>query len=269
MSAARFAGKTALVTGGNSGIGKAIALGLAAEGARVAVACRNVVTGAAVVDEIARTGGAAMVVRCDVSVPAEVGECARAVAEQFGAVHVLVNAAGDEGNGGAAAITEVDEDEWRALLDVNLGGPYRVARAFIPAMARAGGGAIINISSIGGVDTLARSAPYVAAKTGLVGLTRSMALDYAAHGIRVCSVCPGYVDTELLQRALAKHDNPHKLRLQLTALHPLGRLGQPGDVAPAVLFLASEDARWITGIVLPVDGGHLLRRFPGAPPDLL
>jgi NAD(P)-dependent dehydrogenase (short-subunit alcohol dehydrogenase family) len=265
--AMRFSGTTALVTGGNRGIGRAIAIALASEGARVAIACRDIAQGELVAQEIVAAGGVAMALRCDVTVPADVEKCTRSIEQSYGVVRVLVNAAGGF-ESGAAAATEVDEEGWRAVLDVNLGGAWRVSRALLPAMAKAGGGAVIHVASIGGIEALARSAAYVASKSGLVGLTRSMALDYAPHGIRVCCVCPGGIETDMLKRAIQRHESPHKLRLQVTALHPIGRIGVPEDVAPAVLFLASDDARFITGIVLPVDGGYLLRRFPVAPPEL-
>lgn len=268
---ARFSGRTALVTGGNRGIGRAIALSLAAEGARVAIACRDVAQGQVTVDEINadRDGEAtrAAVFRCDVARDEDVRACVPDVTASLGAPTVLVCAAGTESDGPAAA-TEVDEDAWRAILEVNLTGAYRCAREVLPGMAKSGGGAIVLVSSIGGVEALARAAPYVASKTGLVGLMRSLALDYAPHGVRVSCICPGVIDTDMMRRSLARHENPTKLRVQLTAMHPVGRIGTPEDVAPAALFLASDEARWITGAVLVIDGGYTLRRFATAAPEL-
>jgi NAD(P)-dependent dehydrogenase (short-subunit alcohol dehydrogenase family) len=258
----RLAGKSAIVTGGNSGIGAAIAKRFADEGARVLIACRNTASGGEVADAIRAAGGVADVVRCDVTSDADVGACV----QRAGVVDVLVNCAGEIRQ--AEAVTEVSEARWQQTLDVNLSGTFRVSRAVIPLMAKKGGGSIVNVASVGGLCALPRAAPYVVSKHGVVALTESMALDYASFSVRVNCVCPGFVDTPLLRQTIDAQPEPHRARLYWTSLHPLGRLGQPDDVAGAVLFLASDDARWITGATLPVDGGFLLRRVAAAPPEL-
>ncbi|MEW5848270.1 MAG: SDR family oxidoreductase [Myxococcota bacterium] len=262
----RFQGRVALVTGGNSGIGLACAQRLAAEGARVVVACRNVATGEQAVSTIQAAGGAARAVRMDVTRPDEVTAALASVVAVEGALHVLIHSAG--GGGELQAATEIDEAQWSTLLDVNLGGAWRVSRAALPVLARSGGGAVVLISSIAALDTVPRAAPYMAGKSGMLGLTRSMALDYAVHGVRVNCVCPAFVETPLLSRVIESQPDARKARLAWTRLHPLGRLGRPDDVAAAATFLAAPEAGWITGVALPVDGGYLLGRVAGAPPDL-
>jgi NAD(P)-dependent dehydrogenase (short-subunit alcohol dehydrogenase family) len=262
----RFVGKVALVTGGNSGIGRATAERIAREGGKVSVACRDVVRGEDVARAIREAGGEAMVVKCDVGVPEDADRAVEATVRALGGLDVLVNAAGTGGE--LSAVTEVDDARWAAIMDVNVGGAFRLSRAALPSMMRAGGGAIVHVSSIAALEAVPRAAPYVASKTALVGLTRSMAHDYAYHRVRVTCVCPAYVDTPLLRRVFDAQPDPRRTRVRWTALHPLGRLGLPEDVAAAVTFLAADEAAWITGVVLPVDGGYLLGRTPGAPPDI-
>lgn len=262
----RFAGKVAIVTGGGTGIGRAVALALAREGARVVIANRSASTGEDAAREIRSAGGTAVFVSCDVGDARQVEACVAEALRAHGRLDILVNAAGI--GSPRTAATEVDEAEWARILNVNLGGAYRTARAAIPAMARGGGGAVVNVASIAGLEAIPRAAPYVASKGGLVALTRSLALDYAPHRVRVNCVCPAAVDTPMLQRVVEAHPDPSKARLYFQSIHPLGRIGMPEDIAAAVLFLASEDASWITGAILPVDGGYLAGRAAGQPVPL-
>jgi NAD(P)-dependent dehydrogenase (short-subunit alcohol dehydrogenase family) len=262
----RFDGKTILVSGGGSGIGRAAALRFAAEGGRVAVVCRTATAGEAVAAEIAAAGGKAVYVPCDVSDPGQVESCVNTVVARLDGLHILVNAAGTGMPRNAA--TEVDESSWTLVVGVNLGGAYRLCRFAVPAMAKAGGGSIVNIASTAGISAIPRNAPYVSSKGGLIALTRSLAMDYAAYRIRANCVCPGSVRTPMLDKYLGTFPEPDKVRHYMNAAHPLGGIGRPEDVAAAILFLASDEASWITGAVLPVDGGYLAGKAAGVPPPI-
>jgi NAD(P)-dependent dehydrogenase (short-subunit alcohol dehydrogenase family) len=261
----RFAGRTAIVTGGSSGIGRASALRLAAEGARVVIASRRLAVGEEVVSEITRSGGAAYAVGCDVTIAAQVESCVAETMRKFGAPSMLVHAAGSLGK--ESSVTDLDEHGFDELVSLNLKGAYNVTRAVLPLMAKTGG-AIITISSIGGYDVLPRAAAYGASKAGVISLTRSIALDYASFGVRAICLCPGLVETPMLEGVLGRDRESFKARAQWMSLHPLGRLGKAEDIASAVAFFASDEASWITGITVPIDGGWLLRRFSFGPPEL-
>jgi len=246
-------GKVGLVTGASSGIGRAVAETFAREGARVLVSDVDERGGAETVERIRAAGGEAQFEAGDVSDPA-VGErlVARAV-ERYGALHLACNNAGI---GGAQAPTaEYPVEDWRRILEINLSGAFYGMRAQIPAMLEAGGGAIVNMASILGQVGFANSSGYVAAKHGLVGLTKNAAMEYAAQGVRVNAVGPGFIETPLL--APLKED-PAVYGL-LVSLHPIGRLGTSQEVADLVAFLSSDKASFITGAYMPVDGGYLTR----------
>ncbi len=246
-------GKVGLVTGAASGIGRAVAETYAREGASVLVSDVDEPGGAETVDLIRSAGGDAVFEVADVSDPAA-GErlVARAV-ERFGALHLACNNAGI---GGAQAPTaEYPVEDWRRILEINLSGAFYGMRAQIPAMLEAGGGAIVNMASILGQVGFANSSGYVAAKHGLVGLTKNAAMEYAAQGVRVNAVGPGFIDTPLL--APLKADRA--VYDLLVSLHPIGRLGTSQEVADLVVFLSSDKASFITGAYMPVDGGYLTR----------
>lgn len=246
-------GKVGLVTGAASGIGRAVAETYAREGASVLVSDVDERGGAQTVDRIRAAGGDAVFEPGDVSDP-EVGArlVARAV-ERYGALHLACNNAGI---GGAQAPTaEYPVEDWRRILEINLSGAFYGMRAQIPAMLEAGGGAIVNMASILGQVGFANSSGYVAAKHGLVGLTKNAAMEYAAQGVRVNVVGPGFIETPLL--APLKED-PAVYDL-LVSLHPIGRLGTAQEVADLVAFLSSDKASFITGAYMPVDGGYLTR----------
>jgi NAD(P)-dependent dehydrogenase (short-subunit alcohol dehydrogenase family) len=228
----RLEGRTAVVTGGASGIGAATARLFAQEGARV------------VALDIA---DAPDVLRCDVRDEEQVRSAMAEVARRFGPIHVLFNNAGAAGR---QTVAEHDEASWDLVVDTSLKGAYLCSRHAIPYFAPEGG-AIVHTSSVTGIVGFRNRAAYTAAKAALVGLTKNMALDFAARGIRVNCVCPGFVRTPFIRALLADAERTARV----TALHPLGRLGEPEDVARAVLFLASEEASWITGQALAVDGG--------------
>ncbi len=250
-------GKTAIVTGAGTGIGRAIASRLHAEGARVVLAGRR----RDKLDETAHLlGDRTLVVPTDVTAPAQVQALADAAAKFGGGrVDILVNNAGVMR---FAPLAQADEAHWQEMMDVNCWGPRRLMAAVLPAM-RVGGGSIVNIASIAGEHAFPGAGAYGAAKRALRHISQVLAMEEAAHGIRVNVICPGVVqDTELLKGAVPP-DRQAQFLTTFANLHPLGRNGQPDDVADAVLFFASDQSRWITGAVLPLDGGrHLATNRP-------
>jgi len=245
--------RTALVTGGASGIGRAVALAYAREGARVVVSDIDEDGGAETVEliEQATSGAEAVFVRADVSSPDDHEALVETAVERYGALHVACNNAGIGGE--LAPVGEMSLDGWRKVIAINLDGVFYAMRAQIPRMLEAGGGAIVNMASILGQVGTANSAAYVAAKHGVVGLTKTAALEYASRGIRVNAVGPGYIDTPLLE------DLPDEARSALVDLHPIGRLGQAEEVAELVTWLSGEGASFVHGAYFPVDGGYLAR----------
>lgn len=255
----RFAvtGKVAVVTGCASGIGRATALMLAGAGASVVGLDRQAAAGRETVAEIERAGGEALFVECDVTQTGAVEEAFVAADRRFGRVDVLVN---DAGRATHTHPEDVGDDEWAALFDLNIGGYFRCARAAGRRMiAQGGGGAIVNISSIAGSSALGRgNFVYSTTKGAVNQFTRELAVEWAPYGIRVNAIQPCQVRTEPLQRlATAPGFEEGGLMPRFLRGIPLGRLAEAEDIAAAVLFLASDAARMITGVMLPVDGGNL------------
>lgn len=248
----RLSGKTAFITGGGTGIGRACALRFAQEGARVAVAGRRSDPLAQVAAEIYNAGGEAMAVRCDVTDSAEVARAIENTVKRFSRVDVVVNSAGALLWTDAVDTTEA---QWQQVIDTNLKGTWLVSRAAVIEMRKTGGGSIINIASILGLISMKNRAAYTAAKTGVVGLTRAMALDHAHEKIRVNCICPSIVETDLITEMFASQPDPEAARRLRMAQIPLGRFGAPDDVAHAAVYLASEESSWMTGAALPLDGG--------------
>ena len=245
----RFDGKVALVTGAGSGIGEAIAEQLAAEGAKVVATDINLAAVQKVVEGIKAKGGEAIAVLQDAAKPEDSESAVKAAVDTYGALHLAVNNAGI---GGAGELTgEVAIKDWLQVIDINLNGVFFGCRYEIPAMLAAGGGSIVNIGSIHSVvaTPLGGNSAYVAAKHGVLGLTKNAAAEYGAKGIRVNAVGPGYIDTPLLAGL------PDEAQQFLVTKHPIGRLGHAEEVAEVVTFLLSDAASNVTGGYLTIDGG--------------
>ena len=263
ISSQRFQHKTVLVTGGAGGIGLAIALNFAAEGASVVVADLNKARAEDAAAKIVAAGGQALAIAVDVSVAAEVQALVDAAAEHFGGLDIAVCAAGRMSAN--VDFLDLEEAEWNSVLDVNLTGAFLVGKAAARRMIADGrGDAIINISSVGGVLGVPTQAPYCVSKAGLGMLTKVMALSLAPHGIRVNAVGPGPVRTAMTS---ALEDDPAMLQLMMSRT-PVGRIGEPNEIASIVLFLASPGAAYIAGQTIYADGGRLALNYvmPPRPP---
>jgi NAD(P)-dependent dehydrogenase (short-subunit alcohol dehydrogenase family) len=247
-------GKVAVVTGAASGIGRGIALRLSEFGAAAAMLDINEGGGRAIVDEIESQGGKALFCRCDVSTSLECRAAVAQVIEKMQHVDILCNCAGIAIR---KNVVELTEDEWDRALDISLKSVYLLSHEIVPHMIRNGGGSIINIGSGWSLKGGPHAASYCAAKGGVVNLTRAMAIDHGKHNIRVNCVCPGDVETPMLLSECEQLGQGREEFLREAANRPLSRIGTPGDVANAVLFLASPMASWITGAALVVDGGGL------------
>ncbi|HEV7216058.1 MAG TPA: glucose 1-dehydrogenase [Chloroflexota bacterium] len=244
----RLAGQVALITGGASGIGRAIALLFAAEGARLLLADRQAEAGATVLTAIRQAGGEARFCAVDLAASGSAAEVVAATLERYGRLDVVVNNAAVSSPDG---ILGVDEAQWEQTLAVDLKAPFFLTQAALPAMLAQRHGVFVNIASVNALLGLGNEA-YSAAKAGLVSLTRSVATRHGPDGIRANAICPGTVRTPIWQATVERTPN---VFAQLARWYPLGRVGEPEDIARAALFLASEEASWISGAVLPVDGG--------------
>lgn len=242
-------GKVALVTGGASGIGRATALRMAEEGARVLVADRDGEGAARVAETIRQAGGEARAQPCDVTIEPEVAAMVQAARDAWGRLDCAFNNAG-VAPVEAQPLAEITPEEWSRVLGVNLTGVFLCLRHQIPAMAAGGGGSIVNTASIAGRIALPKAGAYVAAKHAVIGLTRSAALDHAGQGVRVNAICPGYVETPLASRSIERR------RDAILARVPLGRIGTVEEIADAVVWLLSDRAGFVTGEALAADGGH-------------
>lgn len=248
-----FKGEVALVTGGSSGIGRAIALAFATQGASVVVASRRSEESAETVALIKSAGGEAIFVQTDVTQAAEVENLVARAVQQYGALNFAVNNAGIEGPA-YVSIADYTEATWDQVMDINVKGVFLCMKYQLPHILAAKG-AIVNMASIAGLVGSRMSAVYCASKHAVVGLTKSAALQYADQGIRINAVAPAVIDTPMAQRIFF-HDAA--LTARVNSLHPMGRIGTPQEVADAVLWLCSKGASFVTGHTLPVDGGYLI-----------
>lgn len=246
-----FDGQVALVTGASAGIGRATALAFAAAGASVVVADVHDAAGEATAAEISAAGARAVYVHADVSDAAQVAAMVERTVTEFGRLDLAFNNAGIEGT--PAPLAECPRENWDHTLAVNLTGVFLCMQAEIPAMRDSGGGAIVNCASIAGLNGFPGLSAYVASKHGVNGLTKAAALELAPEGIRVNSVCPGAIDTEMVARVAA--EQPEMIE-QTIAAHPLGRLGLPEEIASTVLWLCGDGAGFVTGQAIAVDGGY-------------
>ena len=247
-----LAEKTALITGAGSGIGAAIAGVFARAGARVFVTDVSEQSGTATVATIAGAGGRAEFLGLDVTREAQCADVARAVLGATGRLDILVNNAGI-GHVGTMAITT--GEDFDRIMQVNVRGVFNVTRAFLPSMLARKRGVIVNIASIGGLVGIRDRLAYTVSKHAVAGLTRAMALDHAREGIRVNAICPGRVETPFVTQRLKESPDPAKAYEEMTATQPMGRMGRPEEIAAAALYLASDEAAFLTGAMLTPDGG--------------
>ncbi len=241
-------GKTALITGAGSGIGRAIAQRFAAAGAKVRVADLNEAGGRETVALVAKAGGAAEFVPLDVTDEVAVG----ALAARLGALDVLVNNAGI---GHVGTILQTKGEDLDRLFRVNVRGVFNVTKAFLPAMLARRAGSVINLASIGGIVGIRDRLAYCTTKFAVVGFTKSLALDHAADGVRVNCICPGRVETPFVQARLKEYPDPAKAYREMSATQAIGRMGRPEEIAAAAHYLASDESSLVTGSALMADGG--------------
>jgi meso-butanediol dehydrogenase / (S,S)-butanediol dehydrogenase / diacetyl reductase len=248
----RLSGKVALITGGGTGIGRAIALAFAREGAKVAVAGRRKEKLEETLREVEKLGGQGLAIVCDVAKAKDGERAVKETAKAFGQLNVLVNNAGVLH---AATIEGTSEDQWDNLMTINLKGPFLMCKAALPEFRKAGGGTIVNVGSVLGLVAMKDRAAYCASKGGVSLLTKAIALDHAHENVRSNCICPSIVETELVQGLFAASEEGKALRRARIGSIPLGRMGRPEDVAEMAVFLASEESSWLTGAAVPLDGG--------------
>ena len=247
----RLQDKIAIITGAGSGIGRACALALARQGAKVVLVGRRRTP----LEEVARKiGDSALVLAADVSSKDEVDRIVEQTVARFGGLNVLLNNAGVLHIG---TVEQITAEQWDETFNVNVRGLWLLSRAVLPAMRKAGGGSIINMASVLGINGARNRASYSPSKGAVVLLTKCMAIDHGHEHIRVNAICPAFVETDLTAAVIRKAPDPNAVRAERIAVHPIGRLGQPEDIAGLAVYLASDESSWVTGAVFPVDGGYL------------
>lgn len=252
----RLEGKVAVVTGGAMGIGRAVALAFAREGARIVIADINAEKGNAVIEEIQEIGGDAVFILADVGRSEDVQAAVETALRQFGRLDILVNNAGIAVSG---SVVDISEEDWHRVINVNLSGVWRGMKFAIPEMIKGGGGSIINLSSVQSFLGFPGWAGYAASKGGINALTQQAAVEYAPYGIRINAIAPGTIMTPMNERIFREAANPQELIERWNRMHALARFGQPEEVAALAVFLASDEASFITGEVIRVDGGMVVK----------
>jgi NAD(P)-dependent dehydrogenase (short-subunit alcohol dehydrogenase family) len=256
LAAERLRGKVAIVTGCGRGIGRAVVERFVAEGAAVLGSQRSEGEGRELFDALAAAGAEVSFVAADVRDSEAVARAVDHALERFGRVDVLVNNAAI---GLLRSIVDTTDEQYDEVMDTNLRGIFVWCRATLPPMLAAGGGSVINIGSVAASVGFADDAAYCASKGAVLALTRQMAIDYSHRGVRVNCISPGFIETEQMRVYLDSHDDPAARRAELDALHPIGRVGRPAEVAAVAAFLASDDASFMTGADVVVDGGLLVQ----------
>jgi NAD(P)-dependent dehydrogenase (short-subunit alcohol dehydrogenase family) len=251
MMNSRLHNKTAVITGAGSGIGRACAIALACEGAKVALVGRRKDR----LEEVSREiGNSALALAADLSKKQEIDRVVEQTVAQFGGLSVLVNNAGVLHIG---TVEQITEEQWDETFNTNVRGLWLLSRSVLPHMRKAGGGSIINIASVLGINGARNRASYAPSKGAVVLLTKCMAIDHGHENIRVNAICPSFVETELTAAVMRKASDAEAVRRERISVHPIGRLGQPEDMAGLAVYLASDESSWVTGAVFPVDGGYL------------
>ncbi|GAB61203.1 short-chain dehydrogenase [Candidatus Jettenia caeni] len=252
----RLKNKVALITGGGTGIGKATALLFAREGASLVITGRRETPLEETVSHIRNLHKNAIYVIGDVSKADDAQNMVQKTGETFGRLDILVNNAGVNYKPDTTSATE--EEGWDITINTNLKGIYLVSKYAIPELSK-NGGSIINISSVVGLKGFRKAIAYATSKGGILNMTKSMAIELAPDKIRVNCICPGMIDTDMYWNFIKSSENPDTLHEYVVHSHPLGRIGKPEDIAYGALFLASDEANWITGVILPIDGGFTAR----------
>ncbi|HVR30542.1 MAG TPA: SDR family NAD(P)-dependent oxidoreductase [Thermoanaerobaculia bacterium] len=257
----RLDGKVALITGGGTGVGRAAVEMFAREGARVVACGRTAARVEEAIEAVRAAGGEGLALTADVSSEESCRGLVAEIRARLGAVHIVVNNAGVGYDyelthpGGMNDLAATPPEHWRDVIAINLSSVYNVCRQALPSMIEGGGGAVVNVASIGGVMGMPDAHAYTAAKGGMVNLTRSMAVTYGPRGIRTNCVAPGGIDTKMIRHRMSAAGDPHLDDATRYQISPLGRLARPEEIASACLFLASDEASYVNGAILVVDGG--------------